>query len=94
MCAVDHHDLDALEVVVDMVRASVPGFAIFVVHFVGRKGQFPLALTVGQKPVVTAHSWLIRTAEFHPVEQTVNLVQLFVFVNDVVHTQMLNSPAD
>ena len=79
------HDLDGLEVVVAVVRDSVSGFAFLVLYqnFVGTKGYFQPALTAVQMPVVTAHSWLIRTVEFHPVGYNVNLEQLFLPVNNI-----------
>jgi hypothetical protein len=92
------HDLDALEVVIAVVRVSVSGFAFGVLHqnFVGTKGHFPPALTAVQMPVVISHGWLIRTAEFHPDGQNVNFVQLFVqyYVTDTVdsvYTQAVNN---
>jgi hypothetical protein len=86
-------DLDELEVVVSVVRVSVSGFAFGVLHqnFVGKKGHFPPALTAVRMPVVTAHSWLIRTAEFHPDGQNVNFVQLFVVTDTVVYIPVLNN---
>ena len=96
MYADAQHDLDGVEVVVAVVQDSVSDFAFLVLYqnFVGTKGHFQPALTAVQMPVVTAHSWLIRTVEFHPVGYNVNLEQLFVPVNYCIHTvvyaQVLN----